>query len=257
MFHARFGLSGFADPTLQRALYPPNTPPHEILRRYGDRFDLYEVAPAAEPGFTQAHAEGLLDQAPSHLRLLPRMPAAPSTHEVDDWCERLGPVLRNHRCGPLHLPWPGSWSPESESRLEAALSRLYTHLPASGRVAVEFLHGTWLRPSAMRLLEEHEAGLVWSTRAGTLPYKVTADFLYVRLTGMHNRRCRDEVTALLDRVRARHGDQKPVYAISSRSSEPYGLHALERFARGLGRALSLGPATPLGQSALDRFAVPA
>lgn len=256
MFHARFGLSGFADPILKRALYP-DAAPHDLLRRYGERFDLYEVAPAAEPGFTAAHAEGLLDQSPAHLRLLPRMPSAPTPRQVDDWCDRLRPVLRNHRCGPLHLPWPGAWSPLEEARLEEALSRLYAHLPASGRVAVEFLHGTWLRPGALRLLEENEAGLVWSTRAGTMPYKVTADFLYVRLTGIHHRRCRDEVSALLDRVRARHGEQKPVFAVSARSGEAYGLHALERFARGLGRPLALGPVTPPGQAALDRFSVPA
>ncbi len=252
---ARFGLSGFADPHLRRALYTPNAPPSDYLRQYGERFDLYEVAPSADPGFSRAHAEGLLDQSPAHLRLLPRLPNGVSPREVDSWSERLAPILRNHRCGPIQLAWPGAWSSTEEQNLQDAIERLYQHLPASGRIAVEFLHGTWLRPSAMRLLEEHEAALTWSTRSGNVPHKVTADFINIRLTGTHHRRCRDEVVSFLERVRARHGEQKPMYAISTRSSEAYGLHAIERFARGLGKPLRLGPAPQPGQSGLDRFKI--
>ncbi len=190
MFQARFGLSGFADAALRRALYP-DAPRHELLARYADVFGLYEVADAADPGFTRAHAERLVDHAPAGLLLLPRLPTAPTPHQVEDWTHRLAPLLRSPRCGPLHLPWSGPWSAHQEQVLQQAVDRLHRHLPASGRVAVEFLHGSWLRPSALRLLEEHEVSLAWSTRAGTLPYKVTADFLYVRLTGIHHRRCRD------------------------------------------------------------------
>ncbi len=257
MSHARFGLAGFADPHLQRAIYTPGAPPADYLRQYAQRFDLYEVGPSADPSFSRAHAEGLLDQSPAHLRLLPRLPNNATSLEIDAWSSRLEPILRNHRCGPLQLAWTGPWSHEQEHALKTSIEQLYQHLPASGRLAVEFLHGTWLRPSAMRLLEEHEAALTWSTRAGSVPHKVTADFLNIRLTGMHHRRCRDEVVSFLERIRARHGEERPLYTISARSSEPYGLHAIERFARGLGRPLRLGPALPPGQSALDRFQIPA
>ncbi len=232
------GLSGFASPHLQRHLYQGRP---ATLETYGDHFNLYEMTPSGDAAWTAAHTEAVLDQAPSHVRLLPRLSgaAAPETRRVDldaaaNWLDALRPLLATARAGPILVPWDGPWSAEREADLETLLNWAWPRLAAGQRVAVELRHASWFNGRVMRLLEEHGVGLVWSLRAGLAPYRRTSDFLYVRLTG-HNRRG-DEVARLLRHVNAH--DDLPLYVVSTHHHEPYGLTSLRRFLEGLSPARS-------------------
>ena len=246
----RFGLSGFASPAL-RPLYGREGP---SLARYAEHFGIWEMECSMRSEFDAAAAERVLDQAPATLRLAPRVPMPSASHDrssIDAWSERLAPILHSRRCGPVSFAWPGPWSMASEASLDATLDALWQRLDSGATVAVEFQDGSWFRGDALRLLEEHEACLVWSTRAGLVPYRATGPELYVRLTGQKARR-QDEVAAFVERLRARRHD-RPVSVIGTRHQEAYGLHSIERMARALGRPLWLEPGET-DQATLRAFA---
>jgi len=247
----RFGLSGFASPFLRDRLYG-DTPPQHWLDAYSAHFGCYEVTGTADEAWDATASERLAELAPPHLRLLPRHPGAANAA----WAQACAPLLRRRASGPVYLPWNGPWTARRHDALERLLGTLWDTLPPSGRVAVEFADAGWLRSDVMAMLEMHEAGLVWSTRPGIVPYKVTADFLYLRLTGYQTRRTGDEVAALLERLRNRPVDDREVFVVSSRCTEAYGLHAVERFAQGMGQPWLARPPVP-AQVGLQRYAVAA
>ncbi len=239
----RLGLSGLYGPRTQAKLYGSEPP---SLSAYGSMFDAYEVGASQFPHWTRELAEELVARMPSNVALIPRVSRAivqnggveGQAAELDRWLESVEPILRSSNHGPLYMPWTGAWSPEAEGRLRDALEALWPILPSRQRLAVEFRHGSWLQPSAVHMLEEYGAGLVWSTLAGRVPYRATADFIYARLTGHQSRRVADEVQALTAQLESRPSDRRTVFAISSRYHDPYGLHALERFADRVGAPLA-------------------
>lgn len=241
----RFGLAGLTGPLTERRLYGDAGP---SLEAYGRMFGAYEVGASRYEHWTADLSQDLVDRMPAHVHLIPRMSRA-IVHqagldgletELDRWIDAVAPLLRATNKGPLLLPWQESWTPDGQDRLQQLLDELWPRLPASQRIAVEFQHGTWFRPEPVHLLEEYGASLVWSTAAGRVPYRATADAIYVRLTGTQTRRIPDEVAALASRIDQRPEDRRPVYVISSRSHDPYGLRALQRFAESVGRTVRYG-----------------
>ncbi len=236
------GLAGFSHPRLQHALYG-NQSRDQWLSAYGRCFGALELACTRLPYFDRATARRLAAKVPPNQRLLPATPpeitqvGGDPRQAVMDWHAAVEPILRSPNCGPVHVAWPGPHTPSRLAQLEQLLDLLWARLPWNARVAVEFQHRSWFRAQAMRLLEEQAAGLVWSTAAGLLPHRVTADFLYVRLTGTpwHG----DEAADLAQALAARSHDKRPVHVISSRYHEPYGLAVLQRFAQHAGRELDL------------------
>ncbi len=236
MDRLRFGLAGLGGPRTERMLYGP--PGGDRLQKYGAQFDAYEMGCTRYEHWTSDMADALLERMPPDVSLLPRL-SRTIVHagtivghelELQRWLQSVRPILRSPRCGPVMVPWEGEWSPESQSALEGVLSSLWGNLPATGRIAVEFRHPTWYRSTPVQMLEEYGAGLVWSTLAGRVPYRTTADFIHVRITGAPSRQVTDEVRALWDQIRKRPQDERPVYVISSRHHDPLGLRLLERFA---------------------------
>lgn len=251
MRQVHLGLANLAGPHLDTTLYR-DTPPDGRLTRYGDAFGVFEAGCATDPGWTAEHASALDAGLPGHVRVSLRHPGV---DRHDRWAQANRVLLRSSRAGPIHLPWQGPWSPQSEAALDGLLGRIWDTVPSTGRVAVEFHHPSWFRTEPMRLLEEHHAGAVWSAAAGLIPYRATSDFLYIRLKGTHTRPGGEDVASFLQRVRARGQDPRPVYAIGVRP-EAYSLRALERFARGTGAAWHLRERDD-PQARLERFAVPA
>ncbi len=258
------GLAGFSHPTLQ-PLYG-DQPRGQWLAAYSRIFGAYELACTRLAHFDRTTAKRLVEQAPPALRLLPAAPetlVAPGTdarRALHDWHHAVEPILRSPNAGPIHMAWPGPHTPQRVRELEALLELMWARLPWSARVAVEFLHPSWFRGDALRVLEEHGAALVWSTSAGLIPRRVTAGFLYIRLTGNPWRG--DEAAELAAALAARRDDGRPVHVISTRHHEPYGLAALNRFTQAVGVPLDLtagrtpSPAAPLPglhQTCLDGY----
>ncbi len=250
----RFGLSGFAAPALQDALYGPAIAPERMLETYAETFDAYEMACSSDVRFTRQAADAILTQAPPHLRLLPHYKADRfDGPRHAQWTHAVEPILRSPRLGPVYVQWGGRRNPAATAALEETLSALWQALPLQGEIAVEFQDASWFQGDALRILEEHEATLVWSTRTGLVPYKVTGHSIYVRLTGSVSRRIPDEVGALVQRARARHRDDRPLYVIGAQQASGYGLHAVERFADRIGRPLGQRPRVR-DQAPLEAFA---
>lgn len=232
----RFGLAGLGGPRTERMLYGP--PGGDRLQKYGAQFDAYEMGTTRYDHWTEDAAEQVVARMPPNVHLLPRLSRrivhAGTIHgqeaELERWLHSVRPILRSPQCGPVLVPWPDEWTKHSEDHLESVLSTLWGHLPATGRISVEFRHPTWYRPGPVQMLEEYGAGLVWSTLAGRVPYRTTADFIHVRITGAPSRRVTDEVHALWNQIESRPDDNRPVYVISSRHHDPLGLRMLERFA---------------------------
>lgn len=252
----RFGLAGLGGPLTERALY--GEAPGDRLVQYGRRFTCLEAGFTARPEFTGDHAQAVLDRTPYHVHICPRAPDIASTDEarITGWLDAIGPLLTRRPRGPIHVPWRGERNPQAEDRLEGFLACLWPRLPGHQRIAVEFDHPSWFRHDIVHMLEENGAGLVWSTRAGQVPYRVTADFIYVRLTG-DQRRVGDEVAALSQRITQRPDDRRPVYVISALHADPYGLKALDRFAVNVDATWRFDPpeTAPRGQSSLDQYAL--
>lgn len=262
----RFGLAGLGGPLTEAALYGPE--PGDRLAAYGRRFGLFEAACATHPAFGPGEAQALLDRLPPHVEINVRIDTGPRARPLDETLQAAGPILVSRRSGPVHVPWHGPRTDETEQRLEAFLGRLWPRLPGHQRLAVEFHDASWLRAGTMHLLEENGAAMVWSAQAGQVPYRLTSDFIYIRLTGP-TRRVPDEVASLARRVAARPDDDRPVYVVSARHLDPYGLAALERFAGLVGAPVTKHPRatapmdapTPAGgrdetpQRSLDGFAL--
>ncbi len=243
------GLAGFSHPHLQDALYG-DLPRTQWLGAYGRTFGAYELACTRLPHFDRPTATRLVQQAPDTLRLLAAAPEALTQPGADtrerllDWHANVEPILKSPNAGPVHIAWPGVFTPQRLVELESLLELLWARLPWSSRVAVEFHHRSWFRSDAMRVLEEHAAGLVWSTSAGLVPRRVTAPFLYVRLTGNHV--AGGEAVALAGSVLGRPDDGRPIHVISTRYHEPYGLAAIRQFATAVGYDLPTRPTGPAG-----------
>lgn len=262
MGRIRMGLSGFADPLLQRELYGANLPPARMLKAYGRSFSCLEATFTREASFVEEQAQWLVDATPNHVHIIPRFSEFISARaqvrgyetEMDRWLDANAPILRAHNRGPLYVPWMGPRTEKSESELNELLDRLWSVLPGNHDVAVEFRDNSWYRPHVMQTLEEHQAGLVWSTIAGPFPNRITAPFLHIRLTGNHAH-VYNEAATMSNALAERPYDERHVTVASSRYFEPYGLHVLEDFSQRVGEPAPMLRAREEPQSNLLQFAV--
>jgi uncharacterized protein YecE (DUF72 family) len=257
----RFGLSGFADPHLQRELYGANLSPAEMLTAYSRSFGCLEATFTREPHFLPEQAQWLVDTTPKHVQIIPRFSEYISARaritgyetEFDRWLDATDPILKADSRGPLYLPWMGPKTVASQDQLADLLDRLWSVLPGNHEVAVEFRDASWYNPGVMQMLEEHQAGLVWSTLAGPFPKRLTADFLHIRLTGNHPH-VQNEASHIAKAIAERPYDNRPVTVASSKYFEPYGLHVLEEISSLVGSPAHLWHANHEPQSNLLQFA---
>jgi uncharacterized protein YecE (DUF72 family) len=178
------GCSGWQYASWRDVLYPKGCPQRRWLERYAEEFETVEInntfyrLPKREavqgwvehspPGFVFAvkssryltHIKRLTDMEQGVARLL----------------ERLEPMLRSPKMGPMLWQLPGNFARDDE-RLAYALDRL-----PPGRHTFEFRHQSWFCDEVMALLRSHGVALCigdhperpWQT------HDVTADFSFVR-----------------------------------------------------------------------------
>lgn len=256
----RFGLSGFADPHLQRELYGGNPSPQEMLRQYARSFQTLEATFTRDTKFLPEQAQWIAENTPETVQIIPRFSEFIAARariqgletEFDRWLDAVQP-FRNSNLGPLYLPWMGPRTEHAQQQLGELTDRLYSLLPPSQRIAVEFRDPSWYRPDVMSQLEDAQVGLVWSALAGQLQQRITADFLHVRLTG-NKGRVINEVASIGRALDARRHDHRNVTVVSSRYYEPYGLHAIEQLSGMLGAPARTWAAQVEPQSSLLQFA---
>jgi len=180
------GTSGWAHRDWVSRLYPPDMPAAEYLPAYAQHFPAVEI----EHTF---FATPLKDMVHSWHRRTPQdfvfCPCLPRqiTHvqrlqNTQALLEEFVAVLAElgSKLGPILIQLPDDFRRTEQPHLETFLQ----HLPAPGKFAIEFHHGSWLKEETFQLLEAHQVAWV-IVDAAFLPRlpRVTAPFAYVRWHG--------------------------------------------------------------------------
>jgi len=163
MTTVRVGCSGWNyDHWRNGVLYPPRCPPREWLDYYARHFDTVEVnatfyrlprrdavanwVRTTPPGFVFAVK---MSRYVTHIRRL-RDPAA----GVRRFYERIAPLVRSPKLGPVLWQLPGNFRRDDELLAEALA------LLPRGRHCFEFRHESWFAPEVYELLRSAGAALV-------------------------------------------------------------------------------------------------
>jgi uncharacterized protein YecE (DUF72 family) len=178
------GCSGWNYAHWREVVYPKGLPPARWLEHYATLFDTVEVNATFYRLPRRDSVARWVEQTPpgfiftikasrylTHLKRLTDLGRG-----VDRFYERIEPVVRSPKMGPVLWQLPGNFH-RDDDRLAAALRAL-----PPGRHCFEFRHASWFVPEVYELLRAHETALV----IGDHPqrpfqtYEVTADWTFVR-----------------------------------------------------------------------------
>jgi uncharacterized protein YecE (DUF72 family) len=180
----RVGTSGYEYNHWRGLLYPEDLPKRKWLSRFVEEFDTVEInnsfyhlplatsferwRDTAPPGFVFALK---FSRYGTHLKHL-REPHS----SLDPFLERA--TLLRGKLGPILVQLPPSWQIDAE-RLDAFLAAA----PRAIRWTVEFRHRSWLVDEVYAILERHGAALCIHDRLADHPWRLTADWMYMRYHG--------------------------------------------------------------------------
>jgi len=179
------GTSGWSYDHWQGVLYPPDTPVHDRLGYYVQRFQTVELNSSFYRWPRQATFASWRRRLPEHFQFTVKAPRglthAKKLYAPDVWMERIKACwheLRHKRAVLLVQLSPNH--PRDDARLEYFLRQV----PDWMRVALEFRHPSWHDEAVFQLLERHRAAYCVMSGAH-LPclLRATASFVYVRLHG--------------------------------------------------------------------------
>jgi len=180
----RVGCSGWNYPHWRRVLYPPGLPPRRWLAHYATLFDTVEVNATFYRLPTRAAVRSWVDGTPPGFvfavkasRYLTHVKRLTDTGEgVKRFCERLEPLLRSPKLGPILWQLPENFH-RDDARLAAALDAL-----PRGRHCLEFRHASWFDPAVSRMLADHGVALVIGDQPER-PFQthdLTTDWTFIR-----------------------------------------------------------------------------
>jgi uncharacterized protein YecE (DUF72 family) len=164
--------------------YPPRCPQREWLDYYARHFDTVEVNATfyrlprrdAVANWVGTSPAGFLfavkmSRYITHIRRLRELGAG-----VRTFYERISPLVRSPKLGPVLWQLPGNFRRDDE-RLVEALER-----PPPGRHCFEFRHESWFVPEVYELLRSAGAALVIGDdpRRPFQTHELTADWTYLR-----------------------------------------------------------------------------
>lgn len=187
-----FGTMGFSYSDWAGVFYPKGVKPGQYLAFYAQQFDAVELDTTFHAVPPPERARKWAEQVPDHFRFCAKMPRtvthdvqAPESDrlkEMERFIEAMRPM--GNKLAVLLVQFPPSCGIEGFE----FLARLLRSAPREVRYAVEFRNATWGRQRTLDLLREHRAALV-AAEYLTRPQKihVTADFLYLRMIGEHDR----------------------------------------------------------------------
>ncbi|HLF16802.1 MAG TPA: DUF72 domain-containing protein [Candidatus Thermoplasmatota archaeon] len=183
----RFGLAAWSNSHFDHALYPLRTLHAEHLPCYASLFGCAEAVVLHHKFPDAAELAAWVENTRKGFTFLPKMHKE-ATHGsggaqvAERWLEGLTPLRDAGRLGPVLLQFPPSLGPASGWDLVQSL----LGLAGAGTFAVEVRNTSWFTPAFERMLEEHEAPLVWSTwPTAFAPPWATGEVGYVRFTGKH------------------------------------------------------------------------
>lgn len=199
-----FGLGSWSNSHFEHTLYPMRTKHAEYLRRYGRLFDTVEVDKLYHFPTDAQELYGWAEQAPEHLRFLPKLHKSVCLEDKDDaGLQRAKNIIASYeplgtRLGPILAQFPASWGyAEDDLSWLAALLRA----AGPGRMTVELRNESWWRDETKEVLEEHSAPLVWATHhKAPAPAWTTGAFGHVRFVGPHFKDKRGRHTTQADRL---------------------------------------------------------
>ena len=181
---------GFSYSDWSGPFYPAYLKPGDWLEYYSRHYDAVELDTTFYAVPPVGRVERWAAVTPDHFRFCLKTPRA-VTHDrplaagVDDMrrfldaCRAFGPKL-----GAVLIQFAPSYAADHFAEVDAFLATL----PGDVRFAVEFRHRTWGTADALRMVHARGCAFV-SAEYASRPARVfaTADFLYLRLIGVHHR----------------------------------------------------------------------
>jgi uncharacterized protein YecE (DUF72 family) len=184
----RIGTMGFSYADWSGPFYPPGLKNGDWLGYYAKHFNAVELDTTFHAAPPPERFDRWAAATPDGFRFCPKLPRAithdnplagggPATDDFLRSARRLGPKL-----GVVLI----QFAPTFEANQFAAVDRFLAALPADVRFAVELRHRSWGTPETLHMLHERRCAFVaaeYATRSARA--FATADFLYVRLVGVH------------------------------------------------------------------------
>ena len=184
------GTMGFGYREWLGPFYPPGTKAAEYLAYYARHFDAVELDTTFHAAPDRARVRKWAAAVPEHFRFTAKVPRA-VTHDAP--LDRGGPLLLDFisvmeemgpKLGPILIQLP----PTLTNREFPRLATLISKVPADVKLAVEFRHSSWWTPATGKLLRDYRVAWVAAEYTGEpREIEVTADFMYVRWIGEHDR----------------------------------------------------------------------
>lgn len=191
----RIGTMGFSYPDWSGPFYPDHLKPGGWLEYYSRHYDAVELDTTFYAIPPVERVERWAAATPAGFRFCLKTPRAitrdrPLAAGVDDMrrfvdaCRAFGPKL-----GAVLVQFPPTYAADHIAEVDAFLAAL----PADVRFAVEFRHRSWGTPDTLKMIHAHRCAFV-SAEYASRPARVfaTADFLYLRLIGVHDRYTKHE-----------------------------------------------------------------
>lgn len=220
----RIGTSGWQYDHWKGIFYPQGLPKSEWFGHYANHFDTVEVNNTfyhlpSENTFDSWH-----DQAPpGFLYTLKFSRYGTQMKKLKDPDATIGNFLERAKrlktyLGPILVQLPPRW--------KCNLSRLKSFLnaaPSDTRWALEFRNPSWLNQEVYRVLQDHNAALVIHDLIENHPYKITADWVYLRFHGVdysHNY-SPQALSSAASRIREYLKDGVAVYAYFNNDARGY------------------------------------
>jgi uncharacterized protein YecE (DUF72 family) len=180
---------GFSYADWAGVFYPQGLKPVDYLAHYARHFDTVELDTTFHATPPADRVRRWADVTPDHFRFCAKMPKTITHEGLDRRLPELGAFLDAVRhFGPKLGVTLIQLAPSCDIDQFDALARLLAALPDDLRFAVEFRNASWGQPRTLDLLHKHRCALV-AAEYTTRPREIhlTADFLYVRWIGEHQR----------------------------------------------------------------------
>lgn len=180
------GTTGWSHRNWAGPFYPYDMPPSEYLAAYAQQFSTVEIEYTFFNIPSKQMVQSWYRRTPPGFLFSPCLPRH-ITHDqrlrsVQPFFDEFLAVITElgNKLGPLLLQLPEDFRQTEQEHLEAFLETL----PRQQQFAIEFRHGSWIKETTFRLLEQYQVAWV-VVDAPFLPRipRVTAPFAYVRWHG--------------------------------------------------------------------------